>query len=66
MITKGVRNDYAYVIIALSNAEFDNGMGRGSRNSEQTKSDYVICKQPLRSMDIVIKFCAVCLTIENY
>ena len=31
----GFRNDYADVIFALSNAEFDYGRGRGSRNRQK-------------------------------
>ena len=31
----GFRNDYANVIFALSNAEFDYGRGRGSRNRQK-------------------------------
>ena len=44
VITKGeggFRNDYANVIFALSNAEFDYGGGL-----ETDKSDYVICERP--------------------
>ena len=46
IITKGrgFRNNYANVIFALSNAEFDYRRGRGLK---QTKSDYVICERPL-------------------
>ena len=36
----GFRNDYAKVIFALSNAEFDYGRREGVQ--KQTKSDYVI------------------------
>ena len=36
----GFRNDYANVIFALSNAEFDYGRGEGVW--KPTKSDYVI------------------------
>ena len=32
---KGFRNDYANVIFALSNAEFDYGRGRRSRNRQK-------------------------------
>ena len=31
----GFRNDYANVMFALSNAEFDYGRGRGSRNIQK-------------------------------
>ena len=46
----GVRNYYVDVIFALSNAEFDNGRGRGSRNKQ--KGDYVICEQSLSNFTI--------------
>ena len=48
VITKGeggFRNDYANVIFALSNAEFDYGRGEGVW--KPTKSDYVICERSL-------------------
>ena len=32
---RGFRNDYANVFFALSNANFDYGMGRGSRNRQK-------------------------------
>ena len=35
------RNDYANVIFALSNAEFDHRRGEGSRNREKVITSYV-------------------------
>ena len=43
----GFRNDYANVIFALSNAEFDYGRGWGSRNRQK-----VICERPLTSSGV--------------
>ena len=37
----GFRNDYANVIFALSNAEFDYGRGRGSRKRQKVITLYV-------------------------
>ena len=38
---RGFQNDYANVIVALSNAEFDYGRGEGSRNRQKVITVYV-------------------------